>query len=248
MTRTTAQILTQQQRDADKARQPQTSSTAIAVPARSTAVAVPSNRTPVQAYLDEVAPSAFSGRLVKFDKNGKFATTDTGDVINENANFLALCDEVLVGWIKFNGENAPPDRIQGLLYDGFVMPQRDTLGDTDRTKWEAGLSGQPQDPWLHQMSLVLQEEATREVFTFSTTSQTGRRAIGTLLHHYERLRRVEGDLYPIVRLKSGGFNHKDPRVGWVATPQFVVVGKTSKTSAVKPDTTTAGDMNDELPW
>jgi hypothetical protein len=219
--------------------------TAIA-PANSSVVALPDSRTAVQAYLDEIAPSAFSGRLVKFNKDGKFATPDTGDVIDENADFMALCDEVQVGWIKFNGENAPPVRIQGLLYEGFVMPLRDALGDTDETKWETGLSGQPQDPWQHQMSLVLQEVSTQEIFTFTTTSQTGRRAVGALLRHYERLRRVPEELYPVVRLKTGGFEHKDPRVGWVATPQFVVVGKAPKNTAVKPDTSVGADMNDAI--
>jgi hypothetical protein len=202
----------------------------------------------VQAYLDEVAPSAFSGDLAKFNKDGKFIKTATGDVIDENADFLALCDEVNVGWIRFNGEGAPPDRIQGNLYEGFVMPTRDTLGDLDQTQWETGLSGQPQDPWQHQMSVVLQETASLEILTFSTTSTTGRRAVGNLLRHYERLRRADANLYPIVRFKPGGFQHKDPRVGWVAVPQFVVVGKAPKDTAVKPDTSLASEMNDEIPF
>jgi hypothetical protein len=241
-TRTTAQILAQQQRDADRIRQQRI------VPAQSTALVVPSNRTPLEHYLDEVAPTSFSGRLVRFNKDGRFAVADTGDPIDENTDFIALCDEVLVGWIKFNGENAPPDRIQGLLFDGFVMPPRDTLGDEDQAQWEKGLSGQPQDPWQHQMSVVLQEAASLEIFTFTTTSTTGRRAVGNLLRHYERLRRADPGLYPIVRLKSGGFQHKDSRVGWVATPSFVVVGKAPKDTAVKPDSSLRGDMNDELPW
>jgi hypothetical protein len=185
---------------------------------------------------------------VKFNKDGKFVVTGTDAVIDENVDFIALCDEVLVGWIKFNGEGAPPDRIQGLLFDGFVMPARAALGDLDETKWEQGLSGQPQDPWQHQMSVVLQDTASLEIFTFSTTSNTGRRAVGNLLRHYERLRRADASLYPIVRLKSGGFQHKDPRVGWVAVPQFVVVGKAPKDTAVKPDSSAASDMNDELPF
>jgi hypothetical protein len=123
-TRTTEQILAQQKRDAERQ--------------RSTAVAVPSNRTSVEAYLDEVAPSAFSGRLVKFNKDGKFAVADTGDVIDESTDFIALCDEVLVGWIRFKGQNTPPERIQGLLYDGFVMPHRDTLAMTTRRSGRGG--------------------------------------------------------------------------------------------------------------
>jgi hypothetical protein len=245
--KTTAEILAQQAENAKRQREAIQQKLPVPVQ-RQTAVTVPTARTAVQAYLDEVAPSSFSGRLVKFNKDGKFVTSDTGDVIDENTEFVALCDEVLVGWIKFNGENSPPDRVQGLLYEGFVMPLRETLGDTDPTKWETGLSGQPQDPFQHQMSLVLQDTTTHEIFTFSTTSQTGRRAVGDLLRHYERLRRADADLYPVIRLKPGGFDHKDPRVGWVATPKFVVVGKAPKNFAVKPDTSLANDMNDSLPF
>ena len=81
------------------------------------------------------------------------------------------------------------------------------------------------------MNLVLQETSTAEIFTFSTTSDTGRRAVGNLLKHYDRLRRKDSNLYPVVRLKPGGFQHRDPRVGWVVTPTFVVVGKAPKDSS-----------------
>jgi hypothetical protein len=238
---TSAEIIARQKQKVESGRRP------VARPAQSTALTVP-GQTPLATYLNEIAPSSFSGRLTKFNKDGKFVVSDTGDVIDENTDFIAMCDETHVGWIRFNGENAPPDRIQGLLFDGFVMPTRATLGDLDETLWEKGLSGQPQDPWLHQMSVVLQETASLEIFTFSTTSATGRRAVGNLLRHYERLRRADANLYPIVRLKSGGFQHKDTRVGWVATPQFVVVGKAPKDTAAKPSSSVASDMNDEIPF
>ena len=55
--------------------------------------------------------------------------------------------KTLIGWIRFHGQGEAPDRHMGLLYDGFIMPPRDTLGDDDPASWEIGLSGQPQDPW-----------------------------------------------------------------------------------------------------
>jgi hypothetical protein len=51
-----------------------------------------------------------------------------------------------------------------------------------------------------------------------------------------------------VRLKVGGFNHRDERVGWVEVPVFAVVGRQPKDSAAKPDTSPAGDMNDQIPF
>ena len=214
-----------------------------------TDVALPDTRTPQQAYLDEIAPpSSLVGRPIKFDgKAGKWLFSDTDEEIDPNTDFVALCDEILIGWIKFNGKGEQPDRIQGLLYDGFIMPPQSTLPDRDPSKWELGLSGEPDDPWQHQMCLVLQSPGTHELGTFATTSRTGRRAIGNLLRHYDRLRRKDDDHYPVVRLKVSGYNHKDERVGWVHTPVFAVVGKAPKASAAIPDTSLSGDLNDAIP-
>jgi hypothetical protein len=74
------------------------------------------------------------------------------------------------------------------------------------------------------------------------------RAVGTLLRHYDRMQRTHPDQYPVVRLKIGGFQHKDDRVGWVKTPVIAVVGRTPKDSAAKPDSSLAADMNDQIPF
>src|SRR5262245_16316182 len=56
------------------------------------------------------------------------------------------------------------------------------------------------DPWQHHIYLVLQNGATGELFTFATSTDTGRRAAGNLLRHYDRLTRTHPDMYPVVRL------------------------------------------------
>jgi hypothetical protein len=220
------------------------------VPAAKQTVALPDVRTEHQKYLDEVAPSAIVGRPIKFDgKDGRFLYADTDESISPDDDFIAMCEETLIGWIRFHRDGeTPPDRIQGILYDGFVMPPRDALGDMDKSCWELGLDGEPADPWLHQMNVVLQAPATLELATFRTTNKTGRRAVGNLLKHYDRMRRKDDDHYPVVRLKPGGYTSRDPRVGWVHTPTFVIVGKTEKMSAAVPDTTVAADMNDTIPF
>jgi hypothetical protein len=229
---------------------PATPTATAIVPAKpaSTAVAVPDSRTPMQAYLDEVAPASMVGRLIKFSKDGTFCTADDTEPVSDDADFIALCDETLVGWIKFGEDGTPPTKIMGLLYDGFVMPSRGSLGDNDESEWPAGLSGQPADPWLHQMNLVLQHAETKELFTFSTTSSTGRRAVGNLLRHYNRMQKTNSGEVPVVKLKAGGFNHRDTRVGWVSTPVFAVVGRAPRDSAAKPDTSIEADMSDEIPF
>jgi hypothetical protein len=220
-----------------------------AVAPTSNAVAVPDNRTNVDRYLDDIAQASIVGRMVKFNKDGNFVTTDDDAVIGDDVDFVALCDQTLVGFIKFNGEGEPPDRIMGLLYDGFIMPDRTSLGDLDRAKWEIGLNGQPQDPFQHTIYLVLERrDETHELFTFVTSSVTGRRAVGNLLRHYNRMQKADADAYPIVRLKVGGFNHRDERVGWVKVPVIAVVGRAAKESAAKPDGSIGADLQDEIPF
>jgi hypothetical protein len=175
-------------------------------------VAVPDNRTLRQAYLDEIAPASLVGRQIKFGKDGRFVTADDSEPIGDDVDFVALPDQTLIGYMRFNGEGESPDRRMGLLYDGYIMPPRATLGDTDVSQWEIGLDGKPADPWQHFIYLVLQRGDTGELFTYTTSSVTGRRAIGNLLRHYDRLQRTHPDMYPCVRLKTGGFNHRDDRV------------------------------------
>jgi hypothetical protein len=93
---------------------------------------------------------------------------------------------------------------------------------------------------------VLQRGDTGELFTFTTSSKTGRRAVGNLLHHFNRMQKTNADMFPVIKLKTGGYDHKDPRVGWVNTPVFAVVGRAPRDSAAKPDSSLRGDMDDEI--
>ena len=147
---------------AQKRATPPAANTAI-VPAKTTAVTVPDNRSPQQQYLDEIAPAAIVGRLIKFSKDGEFITADDDGRIVDDASFIVLADQTLIGWQRFH-EGAPPDRHMGLLYDGFVMPTRESLGDNDPSNWPTGLSGAPEDPFRHFVFLVLQSGETAELY------------------------------------------------------------------------------------
>jgi hypothetical protein len=257
-TSTPEQIRAEQKRQAEKehvAKQAAIAANAAAtgtavVPAASanTAVAMADSRTPPQRYIDEISNPAFAHRRIKFDKNGVFITVSDGEPVLEATEFLALCGETQIQWIKFEPEGGPPDVVSGLLYENFVLPPRESLGDNDPAQWPIGLSAQPTDPWQHMINILLQQTDTKELFVFSTASQTGRRAVGSLLRHYDRMRRTNPNDVPVVRLRPGGFQHKDPRVGWVATPSFNIVGRAPRDSGAVPDTSVAADMDDSLPF
>ena len=200
-------------------------------------------------YLDEIAPASIVGRLIKFSKDGQFITADDDQPVPPEAEFTVLADQTLVGWLKFNGDGEAPSREMGLLYESFVMPPRESLGDLDKSLWELGLDGHPQDPWQHFVYLVLQDVSTSELFTYTTSSKTGRRACGNLLRHYDRMRRNHPDDLPRVRLGAGGFEHRDTRVGWVSVPLFIVIGRTPRDGVAKPETTTTSEfLSDTIPF
>jgi hypothetical protein len=95
---------------------------AMAPKQENTVPAAADNRSYRERYLDQVAPSSIVGRMIKFSKDGVFVTADDIAEVPEDAEFLALCDQTLIGWLKFNEPGEPPQRAMGLLYDNFVMP------------------------------------------------------------------------------------------------------------------------------
>ena len=123
-------------------------------------------------------------------------------------------------------------------------PAVKTLAILTRAQWPIGLSGFPQDPWQHFLEIVLQRTDTHEVFIFGTSSVTGRRAVAALLKHCQRAGRDDPTYTPIIKLRTGSFKHKDPRVGIVEVPSFAVVGQ-AKTAPVPK---VADSLDDEVPF
>ena len=53
---------------------------------------------------------------------------------------------------------------------------------------------------------------------------------------------------PVIRLRTGGFQHRDARVGFVITPVFVPCGRQLRDSVAKPDTSIGTYLNDDIPF
>ena len=192
---------------------------------------------PARGILDEVAPSGIAGRLIKFTKDGDYVTSDDEQVVPADAEFILLADDTSVGWMKFNGAGEAPEKVMGLLFDGFEMPPRESLGDLD-PKAVGARAGQPA---AGPVDCISRTSSCRTPRRRSCSPSRRRRRPGgarsdNLLRHYERMQRTRPDELPVIRLGKGGFKHKDSRVGWVDTPVFVVVGRAPRDSAAKPDT------------
>jgi hypothetical protein len=218
----------------------------VIVPASKT-TALTNAASPVSAYL-AAHGVGMSGTFFKFAKDGKFRKTADDEEIPEGTQFVVIYDQIQGGWIKFLGKGISPERKMGNLFEGFNPPARETLGDLDQSRWEAGLSGKPADPWQFQILLPLQKVEDGELFVFNTSSITGRRAVDGLIAACARMQRTEPNDYPVVKLRVGGFQHRDERIGWIKTPTFDRVGKAPKADTTVADMTLGGgeDPNDDL--
>jgi hypothetical protein len=215
-------------------------------PVASTAVATVKAPDALAEYIDQIGDS-LPGKLIKFDpKQALFVGIDDGEELPAG-EYAALCDQLMVGWIRFHDDGSPPDKVMGLPSEGFRLPAPDDLEDNDPTTWPPGLDGRPQSPWRHQQLLPLQNTATQEVIVFSTLTETGRRSVGRLLTHYRRMLRSSPGELPVVRLAAGGFQHKDTRVGFVPVPEFRIVGRVKRDGTPVGDATT-DDLDDGLPF
>lgn len=225
-------------------------SNALAVAANK--VVAVAGKPALSSYLDEISPSTIAGTMIKFDgKAGKYIITETKTELKMEGELVAMCDHTLAGWIKFNGAGNPPDKVMVALYEGEgnrPCPRTD-LPDQDESKWPLGLNNLPADPWQHQIYLVLQRrEGDGELYTFVASSQGARKAVGSLLRHYEKMRRDHPGEYPVIRLSTGSYPHKDPRVGKVNTPVFTVVGRAPRDSVAQPSAAISDDMDDMIPF
>jgi hypothetical protein len=221
------------------------------VPRQPTALA-PVTDDPVQDYLDTYTIPTIPGTSIRFNgKDAKYVLLN-GDPLplKDTDTFVFLSDQVWAGWIKFHRDgNTPPTRVQGMLTDGFRLPPRNSLGETDESKWEVGLSGQPEDPWKHQIVGLLQKTDSDELYSFLATNPTSRGAVTDLISHCQRRKRSGKNDYPIVKLGTSSFERREPPKVKVWKPHFTVVGHQPKEGIVDPaNASLSADMSDRIPF
>src|SRR5215831_17024472 len=176
------------------------------------------------------------GEFIKFSKDAKFERISDGEEIKVGTKLICVFPETQHGWVKFNGAGQPPTRHMGGMFNGYVPPPRGEL------------SGKPQDPWKAQALLPLKEVDGDRLYIFQTSSTTGLRAVASLISECKQMAKREPDVYPVIELAVGAFEHKDPRVGTVKKPAFKIVGKVSR-AGIAPSQIGAGAvMDDEIPF
>jgi hypothetical protein len=163
----------------------------------------------------ELKGGELGGRMLKFAK-GYFRVGD--DEVCAGGQYVAHVDRLLRGYVKFGGGKSIEQRL-GRVAEGFQMPKREELGDTDKAAWERDANGNPRDPWALQYYLPLEDVETGEVLVFVTSSRGGCSAIGNLCNLFAR--NAENGL-PIIKLGTSSYRHKT--YGRIDIPDFPVVG------------------------
>jgi len=205
------------------------------------------NVVAISAGMDYLAKHSSTGVPVRFNKDGKFILPTEGDKeLAEGTQLAVVWNQGRGGFQRFGEKGERPEFRLSLIFGG-KPPAREELGDTDPSRWPVSdFSGEQEDPWKEVMMVPLQSIEDGTVYVFSTMSVTGLRAVANLLHQSARMAAKDGDNYPVIKLRCGGYEHK--KFGWVKVPAFERVGTAPKADVVSAVTSVAGDMDDEIPF
>jgi hypothetical protein len=173
-----------------------------------------------ETYADDIDNQMIVGTLLKFSK-GDWLVGRDGEQCSES-ELVAIVPGLVHGWIRWE-DNRPVEHAMGLLIEGFAPPNRDGLGHQDKERWELDAKGEPRDPWQEGLYLPMITVDSGTIFTFTTTSDGGRRrGVAPLCREYGHRIRQHPDEIPVVRLEQDSYLHSDRSIGRVKYPLFPV--------------------------
>jgi hypothetical protein len=185
------------------------------------------------------------GDLLKFSK-GDWLTGKDNRELADGTKLVAVMDTLAVGWQRWKNQR-PVEHRMGLLVEGFVPPPREELGDMDEDLWERDDNNEARDSWQFTNYLQLVDPENKDVVhTFTTSSKGGLSAIAKLCREYGRACEKEGrkDQYPLVKLSTGSYAHRDRSLGRIKFPELLVIGWVEKSDFSR----VRDPINDEVPY
>jgi hypothetical protein len=186
------------------------------------------SENPFTAYGEAATHRNIVGDILKFSKGDWMYGQDNTDV-PVGTQYIVNMDELLIGWIRWE-ENKPTDHIMGKVSAGYAPPRRNELGDTDNTQWEVDDNGQARDPWQLSNYMLVKGVSDGELYTFTTGSKGGRDAVGDLCKAYGGVMAQHPDEYPVVAIGVRSYEHPNRSYGRIKTPEFKIVGWSSKSA------------------
>ena len=171
-------------------------------------------------------------------RQGDFSTSS--DPIPLGTPYVAKWRDHLIGMQRWE-DKKPVESRMGFLHEGFVIPDRSTLGFLDESKWEKDQNGNPRDCWQRSESIPFIDAAGEE-YLFVTRSWGGHCALVKL----QKACRLGADgRDPLIELATE--NHKNTFGGVNPRPVFRVIGWVGKALTALPKTASE-IVNDRLPW
>jgi hypothetical protein len=162
----------------------------------------------------EAAERTIRGQLLKF-ADWRWTAGKESAPVEDGTKLVALATAAL--WQRWEDGKPVENRMRE---PGRRLPDRDELNHLDKSLWEEGPDGEPQDPWQNTRLVYLVDPRTAEAFTFSTSSWGGRDAVTDLGDQITRMRSVHPAAVPIVELRSA---EKKTKYGRKSRPVFKVV-------------------------
>ena len=149
-----------------------------------------------------------------------YADKDAPEVVGNTESFAVDVLSYANGWVKWENKR-PVHKYVFRPIDGWILPTKDKLPDRDERWWPLDKDGKRNDPWQETHKITVKNTATDEMFTWTTTSWYGRKALGKLIDAYVRDARKHPGKMPVVTLSSKDEPH--PEYGDIPTPVFAVV-------------------------
>jgi hypothetical protein len=193
-------------------------------------------------------------KILKF-KQGDYFINET--LVPLGSEFLAHATSWTKTWIKFVDDQVA-DRKLYVVARGEKPAQREELDDYEESAWPKR-DGKPNDPWVFQYLLPLENMASGEIVIFVTRSVGGRKAVADLCGAYVKRKLAQKKMnqpggQPIVRLACVDMPTKHGKP--VPRPEFTIVGwddtaanheGVAETSLAEI-TPTNDDIDDEIPF
>jgi len=164
------------------------------------------------------------GLFLKFSK-GEYIAGQNKEELRLGKRLVVNIPGMQLGWVRWSG-GKPVENRMALLIERRRIESRDELSDSDESLWERDDRGDPQDPWVLTYSVEMSDPANSEVYSFSTTSKGGEKAIGKLLKAFGPKHRMEPHLLPIVELQRESYEHANKRFGKIYNPLLPIIGWT----------------------
>jgi hypothetical protein len=199
--------------------------------------------------VNEAREDAGFQKMLKFKKGDYWCD---GEEIPLGTVYLAHCKAWTKTWVHFELSSVVERKVYRVAL-GERAPERDQLPDNDESKWPMGPNGKPQDPWVLQYLLPLEDQGSGDVQIFVAQSFGGRRAISELCTAWgRRVTKNPKGGQPIIQIGKAMMPTK--KWGDVPRPDFEVIGwddtavehKAVDMAAVSLKQ--SNEFNDEIPF